>query len=89
MPDSVGAIILAAGGLTLSAAALWGARFLPPFAVLPLALLILVAGCYVGYMGNRPHKLRRERLSKGLCVRCGYDLTGNVNGVCPECGTRP
>lgn len=21
------------------------------------------------------------------CVRCGYDLTGNVSGHCPECGT--
>jgi hypothetical protein len=22
-----------------------------------------------------------------LCRACGYDLTGNVSGVCPECGT--
>jgi len=22
-----------------------------------------------------------------LCGACGYDLTGNVSGVCPECGT--
>jgi len=22
----------------------------------------------------------------GVCARCGYDLTGNVSGVCPECG---
>jgi len=22
------------------------------------------------------------------CWRCGYDLTGNESGVCPECGTR-
>jgi hypothetical protein len=22
------------------------------------------------------------------CVRCDYDLTGNISGVCPECGTR-
>ena len=27
---------------------------------------------------------RRERL--GLCPSCGYDLTGNVSGTCPECG---
>lgn len=27
---------------------------------------------------------RRER--KGLCIQCAYDLTGNVSGVCPECG---
>jgi hypothetical protein len=22
-----------------------------------------------------------------LCRQCGYDLTGNASGVCPECGT--
>jgi hypothetical protein len=22
------------------------------------------------------------------CRKCGYDLTANVSGVCPECGTR-
>ncbi|MEW6252310.1 MAG: hypothetical protein AB1716_16850 [Planctomycetota bacterium] len=22
------------------------------------------------------------------CSKCGYNLTGNVSGVCPECGTR-
>ena len=21
------------------------------------------------------------------CANCGYNLTGNVSGVCPECGT--
>lgn len=31
--------------------------------------------------------LRRRRWRrKGLCVKCGYDLTGNESGVCPECG---
>lgn len=24
----------------------------------------------------------------GKCSNCGYDLTGNTSGVCPECGTR-
>ncbi len=28
---------------------------------------------------------RRRRYN--LCLTCGYDLTGNVSGVCPECGT--
>lgn len=23
-----------------------------------------------------------------VCGRCGYNLTGNVSGVCPECGWR-
>ena len=22
-----------------------------------------------------------------LCYSCGYDLTGNESGICPECGT--
>jgi len=24
----------------------------------------------------------------GICDRCGYNLTGNSSGVCPECGLR-
>jgi hypothetical protein len=24
----------------------------------------------------------------GLCQECGYNLTGNVSGICPECGTK-
>ena len=31
---------------------------------------------------------RDRRPPKGHCQRCGYDLTGNVTGVCPECGSR-
>ena len=31
--------------------------------------------------------LRRRRLLRpGVCRSCGYDLRGNVSGVCPECG---
>ena len=29
---------------------------------------------------------RRRRLAAGRCVACGYDLTANTSGVCPECG---
>jgi hypothetical protein len=28
----------------------------------------------------------RDRVARGLCGRCGYNLTGNASGVCPECG---
>jgi hypothetical protein len=24
---------------------------------------------------------------EGACAKCGYNLTGNVSGRCPECGT--
>jgi len=30
---------------------------------------------------------RKRRRRAGECVGCGYDLTGNVSGVCPECGS--
>ncbi|MGD8452221.1 MAG: hypothetical protein PVJ57_10420 [Phycisphaerae bacterium] len=29
---------------------------------------------------------RAPRFAPGHCRECGYDLTGNVTGVCPECG---
>jgi hypothetical protein len=33
------------------------------------------------------HQLRRQnRRRRGRCDSCGYDLTGNESGVCPECG---
>ena len=31
---------------------------------------------------------RYRRRKKGLCLKCGYNLTGNVSGVCPECGEK-
>jgi hypothetical protein len=45
--------------------------------VLPAAVLARAAGRNVR---------RRFRRRHGLCTHCGYDLTGNVTGVCPECG---
>jgi hypothetical protein len=34
------------------------------------------------------YSLRRELTKVGLCASCGYDLTGNTSGQCPECGAR-
>ena len=30
---------------------------------------------------------RRPPVRPGACARCSYDLTGNVSGLCPECGS--
>lgn len=30
--------------------------------------------------------LRRRRDPQGYCLSCGYNLTGNATGICPECG---
>ncbi len=31
--------------------------------------------------------LARWRVPKGHCQKCRYNLTGNISGICPECGT--
>ena len=30
---------------------------------------------------------REPKSRPGYCQKCGYSLTGNTSGVCPECGT--
>ena len=54
--------------------------------MLPVALLIAYPVWAI--VGDRLiRRLRRRRVKGGLCAVCGYDLTGNVTGVCSECGT--
>jgi len=43
------------------------------------------AGVRVRFMGVDPDELERA-LNTDLCKGCGYNLTGNVSGICPECG---
>jgi hypothetical protein len=52
-------------------APLWGIVLL----CMPYPILVLLRG---------PLR-RRERRRRGWCVKCGYDLRGNVSGICPEC----
>lgn len=54
-------------------------------AVLCLLVAILVRG---GASAVSRRVLVRRALRRGLphCRKCGYDLTGNVSGRCPECG---
>ena len=54
------------------------------------AFMLLVAG---GLMLNRSALRRRVRIELcnrafATCLGCGYDLTGNISGVCPECGDK-
>ena len=31
--------------------------------------------------------IRGRKHERGFCQSCGYNLAGNVSGICPECGT--
>jgi hypothetical protein len=57
----------------------------------PAAAFVLAAilGLYpIGYFLAPRLRRRSHRRRHGLCVQCGFDLSGNESGVCPECGTR-
>jgi hypothetical protein len=82
-----------AGAVTLGCM-LVGILLVGAWGMIPRALSV---GCLVvvgiaggfGLMGLRRTEAacRLERRRTGLCIRCGYNLHGNISGVCPECGT--
>jgi hypothetical protein len=49
-----------------------------PFALCPL---VFVVACVV------LNRTLPNAYDYDCCQECGYNLTGNVSGVCPECGT--
>ena len=55
-----------------------------PLLVVTAGALTCVAGRFV--WKSMPREQQRIRRARGLCLHCGYDLTANVSGVCPECG---
>jgi hypothetical protein len=77
-------IVLGAGYVAKGLATASGV-FPPP---VPFAMMVIIVGVsgVVWWRFDRPVDLARERLGTGRCLFCGYDLTGNVSGVCPECG---
>lgn len=61
---------------------LWG-----PAALNLLCALALLVAIERAYRWVRSFVASR-RPKPGCCIRCGYDLTGNVSGECPECGRK-
>lgn len=94
----VGLVVLSRGltDIWSSSSRIWmGGSWATPdvvFLVKDVVLIALGIGLFWGSHGLarvwsrlRYAGLRRQM---GLCIHCGYDMTGNVSGVCPECGTR-
>ncbi len=52
-----------------------------------LACLAYPATRLALWLAGRSDRRYMSRYASGLCVNCGYNLTGNTSGVCPECGT--
>jgi hypothetical protein len=49
--------------------------------------LLVVAAVVTVLVGISRRFLWQFQRPPGSCAHCGYDLTGNVSGICPECGT--
>jgi hypothetical protein len=52
-----------------------------------VVLLFAALPLWRGASSFRRDRRRRRRAVRNCCPECGYDLTANVSGVCPECGT--
>lgn len=55
--------------------------------VFPIWAVLLLLWAYPALMFARGPLRRYRRRKRGLCTQCAYDLTGNLSGICPECGT--
>ena len=51
---------------------------------IPLWIPLVVVAIPTGFLWRR----ERRRTPPGHCPHCRYNLTGNVSGVCPECGRK-
>ncbi len=69
--------VWASVGVMACILAMFDIRFLP----------LLVIPLWIMFATRRAFGQDWCRRECGLCVACGYDLTGNTSGVCPECGT--
>jgi len=55
--------------------------------LIPLLVAALYVACFAFRSGRAARRYtRHRRLIQGLCLACGYDLTANASGTCPECG---
>jgi hypothetical protein len=53
-----------------------------------IVALFIIVGFVVAWVSGLSFLKPRRPKDPDHCQRCDYDLTGNVSGVCPECGTK-
>ena len=75
-----------------AALGLWGAKVVHPVldtqlpAWLAVGIIPIPLAFHLAFLRVLRPFVRRELPAH--CRHCGYDLTGNRSGTCPECGTR-
>ncbi len=69
------------GGSTLATSLMERGSIFP--GAVPLAVIMLAVS--ISSVATLAHFPARPPLP-GFCAGCGYNLTGNVSGICPECG---
>jgi hypothetical protein len=90
---TLGLLLTLTQGLTLAFIVLSSVKaFLDPYEArysLPVVLSTAPLGAVWAALAwcVIPRRWRRPRSHSPQCDKCGYNLTGNVSGVCPECGT--
>src|SRR5262245_24466128 len=57
------------------------------FVFIPLLPISIAVSVLSAFFWWREWLREHRHFPFGHCRRCGYDLTGNTSGVCPECGT--
>lgn len=57
--------------------------FIPFWAVI---VVVGISWFILRRLEKRMHRLAKHRAQAGSCIGCGYLLTGNESGICPECG---
>jgi hypothetical protein len=80
---------LAAVPLTLGLGKCWALLFGPSSSMAPdyVAWAVALACAFLAARWLRDRlRWKLVKYDDAQCLHCGYDLTGNVSGVCPECG---